>query len=141
MAEQPPIVEAPVTVVAPGTTDAVAAATGASPLIPPAPSTVIPEGHTTTPAVLASPMDTKENLAAKTTAEQDKKTKGQRWTNLLWEGTQALIAVSVTAANIYCSVNKIESAAISNAFTLIISIYFVRMNHTKIGGVGGTDTR
>jgi len=74
-----------------------------------------------------------------TTLEQDRKTAGQRKVNIIWEMTQAAIAVSVTSAMIFCAVNKIESAAISNAFTLVISMYLIRTNHTKIGGVGGTD--
>lgn len=133
---QPPVIEAPVTVVPPGTVPGAITAEEVA-----APKPVIPEVHTITPPVFGSPLDTKDNLAAKTTAEQDKRTSGQRRINLVWEITQAIIAVSVTGANIYCAINNIESASMSNAFTLVIAVYFVRMNHIKTGGVGGTDSR
>lgn len=80
-------------------------------------------------------------LPAETTAEQDRKTEGQRKVNLVWEVTQALVALSVTGATIYCATAGKESALLGNAFTLIIALYFVRTNHTKIGGIGGTDSR
>lgn len=86
-------------------------------------------------------LDTAENIASKTTAEQDLRTAGQRKTNLIWEGTQAFVALSITAATIYAVLNGVESILLGNAFTLIIALYFVRTNHTKIGGVGGTDSR
>lgn len=81
------------------------------------------------------------SLRADTTAEQDRKTAGQRNVNIIWELTQALIAVGITAAEIYVSIMGKPSPSIDNAFTLIVAIYFVRMNHTKTGGVGGTDSR
>lgn len=68
--------------------------------------------------------------------EIGKKTAGQRRINLIWEFTQGVIAVAITAAKIYCSVNKIESPELTNAFFLIVSMYFVRTNHHLIGGVG-----
>jgi len=55
--------------------------------------------------------------------------------------TQGIIAVGITCATIYCAVASKESALIGNAFTLIVSLYFVRTNHSKTGGVGGTDSR
>lgn len=82
-----------------------------------------------------------KNVLPSTTAEQDRKTKGQRNVNLIWETTQALIAIIVTLATIYSAVMGVESLLLGNAFTLIIALYFVRSNHVKIGGVGGTDTR
>jgi Co/Zn/Cd efflux system component len=68
--------------------------------------------------------------------EQDKMTAGQRRVNLIWEFTQGLIAILITIAIIYCALCKIESQALSNAFFLIVSMYFVRTNHQLIGGVG-----
>jgi Co/Zn/Cd efflux system component len=68
--------------------------------------------------------------------EQDKMTAGQRRVNLIWEFTQGLIAILITVAVIYCALNKIESQALSNAFFLIVSMYFVRTNHQLIGGTG-----
>lgn len=62
--------------------------------------------------------------------------KGQRSVNLIWEFTQGTIAIAITIATIYCAVVKIESQILSNAFFLIVSMYFVRTNHQLIGGTG-----
>lgn len=78
----------------------------------------------------------------KSTAEEDRKSLGQRHINLIWESTQAIIAISITASIIYVeAITGRHSEGLSNAFTAIIMVYFIRMNHVKIGGVGGTDTR
>lgn len=77
-----------------------------------------------------------KNTAPTTTAADDMRTAGQRRVNLIWETTQAIIAVGVTGATIWSAYTGKESCTLGNAFTLIIAIYFVRMNHTKIGGVG-----
>lgn len=71
--------------------------------------------------------------------ELGKKTAGQRRINLIWEFTQGVIAVAITAAKIYCSINKIDSPELTNAFFLIVSMYFVRTNHHLVGGVGTKD--
>lgn len=71
--------------------------------------------------------------------EIGKKTAGQRRINLIWEVTQGLIAVTITAAKIYCSINRIDSPELTNAFFLIVSMYFVRTNHHLVGGVGTKD--
>lgn len=87
-----------------------------------------------------------------TTTEQDRQAAGvragltatahgQRRVNLIWESTQAVIAVAVTASLIYAELHQIPADNLSRAFTLIIAIYFVRMNHIKVGGVGPVDTR
>ena len=100
----------------------------------------------------AASLDTAENIASKTTVEEDLesagkrvasvlKTAGQRFVNAIWELVQGLIALMVTAAIIYCDVHGIKTENLGKAFVLIIAIYFVRMNHTKTGGVGGTDSR
>lgn len=81
-------------------------------------------------------MSETDSLPPTTTSEQDTVTAGQRKINLIWEMTQAIIAIIVTLAVIYSAMTGKESSILSNAFTLIIAIYFVRMNHTKIGGVG-----
>ncbi len=72
---------------------------------------------------------------------------GQRRINLIWEITQASVAVSVTlttlfvAANLTLSAKGDQAAALllSNAFFLVIGFYFGRTNHQRIGGVGGSD--
>jgi hypothetical protein len=77
-----------------------------------------------------------DSLAATTTAQDDLVTAGQRRVNLIWETTQGAIALSTTAAMIFCAVKKIESQELTNAFFLIIGFYFSRTNHAAIGGVG-----
>jgi hypothetical protein len=81
-----------------------------------------------------------EPASPTTTSEQDRKSLGQRRVNLIWETTQAFVALMVTGATIYSALQGMESLLLGNAFTLIIALYFVRQNHTKVGGVGGTDT-
>lgn len=71
-----------------------------------------------------------------TTVQEDLTHAGQRRVNLIWEFTQGIIAVAITAATIYSAINKVESDILSNAFFLIVSMYFVRTNHQLIGGVG-----
>lgn len=77
-----------------------------------------------------------KTLPPNTTAEQDMTTKGQRRINLIWEITQAVIAVSITWAVIYMVLTGKEGSVLTNAFFLIVSMYFVRTNHKLIGGVG-----
>lgn len=70
-----------------------------------------------------------------TTAEEDTSTAGQRRINIMWESTQAVIAVMITGAIIYNSAHNIKSDVLVNAFFLIVSMYFVRTNHQLIGGI------
>lgn len=78
----------------------------------------------------------KKTLAPLTTEQEDITTAGQRKVNLIWEFTQSSIAVIITMATIYTEIKQLESQAMSNAFFLIVSMYFVRTNHKLIGGVG-----
>lgn len=89
--------------------------------------TVIPE------PILAAPPVT---LPPTTTMQEDITTAGQRRINLIWEFTQSLVALIITSAVIYCAINRIENDVLTNAFFLIVSMYFVRTNHQLIGGVG-----
>jgi hypothetical protein len=77
-----------------------------------------------------------KSLDPNTTRQEDITTAGQRRINLIWEITQAVIAVSITWAVIYTVIIKVENYILTNAFFLIVSIYFVRTNHNLIGGVG-----
>lgn len=61
---------------------------------------------------------------------------GQRKINLTWELTQAFTTSAITLAAIYCAINRIESDILNFAFVAIISTYYARTNHTKVGGVG-----
>jgi Na+/phosphate symporter len=82
-------------------------------------------------------------VAAKTTAEEDRHSQGQRRINVIWEGTQAIIAVTVTGATLYVAAmlalkDAGQTAAfllLSNAFFLVIGFYFGRTNHQRVGGV------
>lgn len=76
------------------------------------------------------------SLKPTTTEEQDTVTAGQRRINVMWESTQALIAIMVTIALIYISIKSIQAEELKNAFFLIIGFYFSRTNHTNVGGVG-----
>lgn len=75
-------------------------------------------------------------LAPNTTEQDDLVTAGQRRINLIWELTQALVAVSITWSIIYMRIKGLESdGTLTNAFFLIVSMYFIRTNHKLIGGV------
>lgn len=80
--------------------------------------------------------DEYKSMPPVTTVQEDLTHAGQRRVNLIWEFTQGIIAVAITVATIYSAINKIESDILSNAFFLIVSMYFVRTNHQLIGGVG-----
>jgi hypothetical protein len=71
-----------------------------------------------------------------TTQQEDKVTAGQRRINIIWEVTQAIIAIMITTAIVYCEVNGLNARLLGNAFFLITSLYFIRTNHKLIGGVG-----
>jgi hypothetical protein len=60
--------------------------------------------------------------------------KDQQRLALIWEITQAVIAIALTAADIYVSVTGIVSEELSNAFFIIIGFYFGRLM-TKGGAI------
>jgi hypothetical protein len=81
------------------------------------------------------------SLPATTTSQQDLTTAGQRRVNLLWEYTQAIIAIVVTVctmtAGAYATFNKSETPPVLNiSFGMVIGFYFSRTNHAAIGGIG-----
>jgi hypothetical protein len=80
-------------------------------------------------------------LAATTTTQQDLTVAGQRRINLIWEGTQAIIAVLVIGATIYATLRQIPSQEISNAAFLVVGFYFSRTNHEAVGGIGRKPVR
>jgi hypothetical protein len=77
-----------------------------------------------------------ESLPPTTTIQEDKTTAGQRRINLIWEGTQSIVALGITGAAIYCGVKGVDSDMINNSFFLIVGFYFSRTNHQSIGGIG-----
>lgn len=78
-----------------------------------------------------------------TTEEQQRATAGQRRVNLIWEFTQAAIALLVTTSTLFVASrlalsDKTATAAfllLSNAFFLVVGFYFGRTNHQRVGGV------
>ena len=80
-------------------------------------------------------------MPATTTVEQNLRTASQRRVNLIWEYTQAGVALLVVSANI---VNELatrfvptaittDTGLLGNAFFLVIGFYFGRTNHARIG--------
>lgn len=128
-AEQPPVpttventAETPLTVTVSEPLPVVVQDAGAP---PPRPDVVKGEGVT---------------LAPTTTEQDDKVTEGQRHINRVWEYTQAVIAVVITLAIVYCAINRISSQDLTNSFFLIIGFYFSRTNHQAQGGIGPKPT-
>jgi hypothetical protein len=81
-------------------------------------------------------LPTQPSLPPTTTAEQDVVTAGQRRINIIWEITQAVISIAITAAVIYCEIKNIDAPVLTNAFFLVVSMYYIRTNHSKTGGLG-----
>jgi hypothetical protein len=78
-----------------------------------------------------------------TTAQEDITTAGQRRVNLIWEYTQAFIAVIVVAAtmgsamfNVFTKNTMEIPNIIAAAFGIVVGSYFQRTNHMNVGGVG-----
>lgn len=79
-----------------------------------------------------------------TTAESDRHALGQRRINLIWEVTQAAIALSVIwgalGAAVWITVKDPDNRLmaflfLSNIVSIVIGFYFGRTNHQRIGGV------
>jgi len=91
---------------------------------------------------MADEVQNQQSLSPTTTTQQDITLAGQRRVNLIWEYTQAFVAISVVlatmGAGIYSMVNDIAQipTIISVAFGTIVGFYFSRTNHQAIGGVG-----
>lgn len=113
----------------------------AIPLSPAGVAGVPLQGTTTTTVTSTVPpavMVTKEEglvLAPTTTAADDKVTEGQRKINLIWESSQSIISVAITAAVIYCQIYSINSETLNNAFFFVVATYLQRTNHVRKGGV------
>jgi hypothetical protein len=78
-----------------------------------------------------------KSLPPTTTYQEDETKAGQRRVNIIWEVTQSVIAVLIALAVIYCQIKEIEADVLVNAFFLIVTMYYVRTNHTLIAGVPG----
>lgn len=79
-------------------------------------------------------------LPPTTTRQQDLTVAGQRRINLIWEYTQATVTVLITIAAIFCAVQGIDADVLNFAFVAVISTYYARTNHTKIGGISSAYT-
>jgi hypothetical protein len=86
---------------------------------------------------------TAPSLPPTTTAQEDMVTRGQRKINLIWEVTQATIAIVVVLSNMIAAlVNVFRGLDIdvplilSSSLFLVIGFYFARTNHQAIGGTG-----
>jgi hypothetical protein len=85
-----------------------------------------------------------ESLPPDTTRQQDLTHAGQRRINLIWEYTQAFIAIVVVASTMVVGVKigldgKPEltlPTILSTGFGLVVGFYFSRTNHSAIGGIG-----
>lgn len=98
-------------------------------------------------------LDTAENIASKTTAEQDLKSAAQRDINFTWEDTQKKIALFVVRVTMGISafviivslvlkmldfvVDTVLAIAaftfMSSTTSLVVGFYFSRTNHARIG--------
>lgn len=69
-----------------------------------------------------------ESLPANTTEQEDIVTAGQRRINIIWEVTQAMIAVTVTAALIYVSIHRIDSEELKKIYDNTTPFTLARSN-------------
>ena len=83
------------------------------------------------------------SVPARTTFQEDLTTASQRRINLIWEYTQAIIALLVVFSTMvtgaYASFTHAQDqlpTIMSVAFGTVVGFYFSRTNHAAIGGVG-----
>lgn len=88
-------------------------------------------------------MPEQPSLPPTTTVQEDVTTAGQRKINLIWEYTQAIIAIVVVGATMSAALFAVftkSSEQIPNvigvAFGMVVGSYFQRTNHMNVGGVG-----
>lgn len=90
-----------------------------------------------------------DSLKPTTTSEQDVTTASQRRINLIWEVTQATVAILVVLANMVVGVYQgIDGRGphefptiLSSSLFLVIGFYFARTNHSATGGIGPQPTQ
>lgn len=82
-------------------------------------------------------------LSPTTTFQEDLTVAGQRRINLIWEYTQAVIAIVVVSTNMIAALYNVFNnknidvpLIMSSALFLIVGAYFQRTNHQLIGGIG-----
>lgn len=84
---------------------------------------------------------TAPSLPPNTTAQDDITKAGQRKVNMIWEYTQAIIALAVVLASLIAALvaamkDKEVSAFLSFVCGNVVGFYFSRTNHQSIGGIG-----
>lgn len=95
------------------------------------------------PAVPLTVPSPEPSRSPTTTAQEDLTTAGQRRINLIWEYTQAIIALGVVfstmASGVFAAFTHSQEPVptiMSVAFGTVVGFYFSRSNHTAIGGIG-----
>jgi len=85
-------------------------------------------------------------LPPTTTAEQQTRSASQRRINIIWEVTQALIALTVVWSTLGGALwitvkdpaNRLMAFLfMTNVVSIVIGFYFGRTNHQRTGGIGG----
>jgi len=92
---------------------------------------------------MSFPPDPSSSIPATTTIQQDLTTAGQRKVNLIWEYTQAgvalIVVLSTMAAGLWESMHDSKQPVptiMAVAFGTVVGFYFSRTNHAAIGGIG-----
>lgn len=109
---------------------------------------ISPQEGEAAPAVTTSPVEVAKSpglaepqasstttVASQSEAEAALQSANQRRVNIIWEVTQAVISISITAAFIYARLHGISDGVLDNATFMVLTFYLVRTNHVKIGGV------
>lgn len=118
-----------------------------------APATVIAPSIVTVPS--PEPGKQEDKLPSKTTPEEDRSTAGQRETSMMWEKNQKYIALIVISVSVIVAGTTVifghrigatdlqlaSAMFLNGAANLVIGFYFGRTNHTKVGGIGGSEGR
>jgi hypothetical protein len=110
-------------------------------IVSPTPVPVVITGATRGNGVPVQQQEIDPSLPARTTFQEDLTTAGQRQINLIWERTQAVIALCVVVttmgAGLYSMAKSIQIPTLmAMAFGTVVGFYFSRTNHAAIGGVG-----
>lgn len=90
---------------------------------------------------MADAQSEQELAATRASAAAVLLTAGQRRINIIWEVTQALVALAVTATTLIVAGTMASRTdgngaflLLSNVFFLVVGTYFQRTNHTKSSG-------
>lgn len=94
------------------------------------------------PPVTVVSKDQGLTVAPTTTEQEDITLASRRRVNLIWEFTQAIIAISVVLGYVgivlYSAVSGKDvkvPESLTNIIMVVLTFYFVRTNHTAVGGI------